>query len=135
MLETPVVAEAISPEQIEYFMAGLQTLTPSEKQLFEAYIARLTTKEIMANMNIKESTVKYHSRNLYAKLGVANRKELLELHKQIKSVKAQLGETGTVADKSIESNSWRAEYLQTIVFKIVGISEYYVYMLTGESNI
>ncbi len=105
MLETPVVAEAISPEQIEYFMAGLQTLTPSEKQLFEAYIARVTTKEIMANMNIKESTVKYHSRNLYAKLGVANRKELLELHKQIKSVKAQLGETGTVADKSIESNS------------------------------
>ena len=105
MLETPVVAEAISPEQIEYFMAGLQTLTPSEKQLFESYIARVTTKEIMANMNIKESTVKYHSRNLYAKLGVANRKELLELHKQIKSVKAQLGETGTVADKSIESNS------------------------------
>ena len=105
MLETPVVAEAISPEQIEYFMAGLQTLTPSEKQLFEAYIARVTTKEIMANMNIKESTVKYHSRNLYAKLGVANRKELLELHKQIKSVNAQLGETGTVADKSIESNS------------------------------
>ena len=105
MLKTPVVAEAISPEQIEYFMAGLQTLTPSEKQLFEAYIARVTTKEIMANMNIKESTVKYHSRNLYAKLGVANRKELWELHKQIKSVKAQLGETGTVADKSIESNS------------------------------
>jgi DNA-binding CsgD family transcriptional regulator len=49
-----------------------------------------TTKEIMVNMNIKESTLKYHNRNLYGKLGVSTRKELLELHKHIKSVKAKL---------------------------------------------
>ena len=55
-----------------------------------------TTKEIMASMNIKESTVKYHSRNLYSKLGVSSRKELLELHKHIKSVKAKLEEVGNV---------------------------------------
>lgn len=90
MLETPIDGEIISPERIEFFITGLQTLTPSEKQLYDAYIARVTTKEIMASMNIKESTVKYHSRNLYGKLGVSTRKELLELHKHIKSVKTKL---------------------------------------------
>ena len=99
MLETPVEDESIAPERIEFFMTGLQTLTPSEKQLYDAYIARVTTKEIMASMNIKESTVKYHSRNLYSKLGVSTRKELLELHKHIKSVKAKLEEVNNVAGK------------------------------------
>lgn len=99
MLETPVAEEAISPERIEIFMMGLQTLTPAEKQLYDAYIARVTTKEIMVSMNIKESTVKYHSRNLYAKLGVSTRKELLELHKHIKFVKAKLEEVGDVTGK------------------------------------
>ena len=43
-----------------------------------------------ARMNIKETTLKYHNRNLYNKLSVANRKELLELHKQLQAVKARL---------------------------------------------
>ena len=99
MLETPVESEAFSPEHIEIFMQGLQRLTPSEKALYDAYIARVTTKEIMASMNIKESTVKYHSRNLYSKLGVSTRRELLELHKHIRSVKAKLEESGNVSGK------------------------------------
>ena len=75
MLEKPVVDEAASPERIEVFMMGLKTLTPTEREIYDAYIARVTTKEIMANMNIKETTLKYHNRNLYGKLGVASRKE------------------------------------------------------------
>lgn len=89
MLETPI-EEAISPEQIELFAEGLKKLTPAEQKIYDAYIARVTTKEIMASMNIKESTLKYHSRNLYGKLGVSTRKELLEIHKQLRSVKAML---------------------------------------------
>jgi DNA-binding CsgD family transcriptional regulator len=69
---------------------GIQSLTPTEKAIFEAYIARLTTKEIMKNLNIKESTLKYHNRNIYGKLGVSSRKELLEIHKYIKSIKTNL---------------------------------------------
>ena len=53
----------------------------------------------MANMDIKESTLKYHSRNLYGKLGVSSRKELLEIHKHIKSVQAVLGEANHDAGK------------------------------------
>lgn len=99
MLEKPVEDEAVAPERIEFFMMGLKTLTPTERAIYDAYVARVTTKEIMANMDIKESTLKYHNRNLYGKLGVSSRKELLEVHKQIKSVQAVLGEANNVTGK------------------------------------
>jgi len=99
MLEKPVVDEAASPERIEVFMMGLKTLTPTEREIYDAYIARVTTKEIMANMNIKETTLKYHNRNLYGKLGVSSRKELLEIHKHIKSVQAAFEEANNVTGK------------------------------------
>ena len=87
MLKTPIDTEAFPPERIEMFVAGVKKLTPTEKEVYEAYVARVTTKEIMASLNIKESTLKYHSRNIYGKLGVASRKELLEIHKHVVSVK------------------------------------------------
>ena len=90
MLKKPVESDPLSPERIEAFVTGLKTLTPTEKEIYDAYVARVTTKEIMATMNIKESTLKYHNRNLYGKLGVSTRKELLEFYKHIKSVKAKL---------------------------------------------
>ena len=99
MREKPVEDEAASPERIEVFMMGLKTLTPTEREIYDAYIARVTTKEIMANMNIKETTLKYHNRNLYGKLGVASRKELLEIHKHIKSVQAAFEEANNVTGK------------------------------------
>jgi len=94
MLQRPAADQAIAPERVEFFMMGLKTLTPTERTIYDAYIARVTTKEIMANMSIKESTLKFHNRNLYGKLGVSSRKELLEIHKYIKSVQAALEETG-----------------------------------------
>ena len=99
MLEKPVAEQAIPPEQIEIFLRGLQTLTPTERAIYDAYIARMTTKEIMANMNIKQSTLKYHNRNLYGKLGVGTRKELMEVYKQLKTMKAALEEAHTTAGK------------------------------------
>lgn len=92
-LENSNKATAFSPENIEFFITGLKTLTPTEKKVFDAYIARLTTNEILAQLNIKENTLKYHNRNLYGKLGVSTRKELLELHKQIKTIKSKLNTT------------------------------------------
>ncbi|MBE6582031.1 MAG: hypothetical protein E7648_02045 [Ruminococcaceae bacterium] len=90
MLEKPVRDFQIAPERVETFIMGLKSLTLTEKAICDAHIARVTTKEIMANMNIKESTLKYHNRNIYGKLGVTTRKELLELHKYIKSVQSNL---------------------------------------------
>ena len=83
MLKSPLEGASFPPEKIEAFLTGITQLTPAEKCIFDAYIARATTQEIMATLNIKESTLKYHRRNLYGKLSVSSRKELLELHKQI----------------------------------------------------
>lgn len=82
----------ISPERIEIFISGTKNLTHAEKAIYDAYIQRLTTNEILQTMNIKESTLKYHSRNIYGKLGVSTRKELLEIYKHIKTVKSTLDE-------------------------------------------
>lgn len=74
-------AEDLSPEQFASFTAGIDELTPTERLIFDAYIAGKTTKEIMAELNIKENTLKFHNKNIYCKLGVSSRKELVRIHK------------------------------------------------------
>lgn len=104
MREKPLSDEVLQPERIDAFVAGLQRLTPTEREIYDAYIARATTKEVMANLNIKETTLKYHNSNLYGKLGVSSRKELLELHKQIKAVKVKLQEADNSTGKQTANN-------------------------------
>ncbi|MBR3843884.1 MAG: hypothetical protein IKM39_00075 [Clostridia bacterium] len=90
MRKSPLEGQEIDTARFELFVEGLNRLTATEHTIYEAYIARLTTKEILANLNIKENTLKYHNKNLYGKLGVSSRKELLEIYKQLKVVKAKL---------------------------------------------
>lgn len=71
------------PEAIERFREGLVELTPKERELYECYVAGMTTDVIMEKLAIKENTLKFHSRNLYSKLGVKSRKQLMEIHKKI----------------------------------------------------
>lgn len=70
-------------EMIDLFLSGLSILTPKERELYECYTAGLTTDVIMEKLAIKENTLKFHSRNLYSKLGVKSRKQLMELHKKL----------------------------------------------------
>ncbi len=67
----------IDPADYQYFIAGLQTLTEAERNLFEYYLAGKSVKEILALTGIKESTLKYHNHNLLGKLGVSSRKQML----------------------------------------------------------
>ena len=76
--------------------SNVKGLTPTEKAIFDAYLQHMTTKEIMALLNIKENTLKYHNKNLYQKLGVSSRKELLEIYKQIASGAEQHKEASDV---------------------------------------
>lgn len=71
----------IPQEKIDTFKAGITTLTPTERAIFEAYLCGTPTKEIMSALNIKENTLKFHNKNLYGKLGVSSRKELIEISK------------------------------------------------------
>jgi DNA-binding CsgD family transcriptional regulator len=55
------------------------TLTPAEKRILELILAGQRHKEIARNINLSESTVKFHAGNVYAKHGVNSREELIRL--------------------------------------------------------
>ena len=72
--------DQVEREKLDIFVAGLSQLTHKEQELFNCYVAGLTTDVIMEQLNIKENTLKFHSKNIYSKLGVKSRKQLMELH-------------------------------------------------------
>ncbi|MBR5239477.1 MAG: hypothetical protein IKW04_02735 [Clostridia bacterium] len=75
---------SLDMEHIQYFSEKIPTLTASEKAIFDCYVAGMSTKEVLAEKGISENTLKYHNKNLYGKLGVSSRKELLEYAKASK---------------------------------------------------
>ena len=93
--ETPE-ASAVDRYRIRQFADGVLDLTVTEKAIFDAYVARMTTKEVMTMLNIKENTLKFHNKNLYHKLGVSSRKELLEIYKLIRNEVELRGEAADV---------------------------------------
>ena len=93
---TEAEAAAVDRYKIKQFTDGVLDLTETEKSIFDAYIARMPTKEVMATLNIKENTLKFHNKNLYHKLGVSSRKELLEIYKLIRDEAERRGEAANV---------------------------------------
>lgn len=65
-------------EDYEYFLCNLNTLTPTEYKVYELYLAGKQAKEIAAILGIKENTLKFHNKNIYGKLGITSRKQLLQ---------------------------------------------------------
>ena len=70
-------------EQDRYFISQLERLTPTERIIYRYYLAGTGTKDIMQQMNIKENTLKYHNKNIYSKLGVSSRKQLVEIARSL----------------------------------------------------
>ena len=64
-------------DDYDFFLMGLKQLTPTEKAIFNLYLDGKTAAEIMEIMTIKQTTLKYHNRNIYSKLGVSSKKQLL----------------------------------------------------------
>ncbi|MDR0469851.1 MAG: helix-turn-helix transcriptional regulator, partial [Peptococcaceae bacterium] len=55
------------------FMRRMETLTIAERGIFDLYIRGLTVQQIADEKVISISTVKFHNRNIYAKLGIGSR--------------------------------------------------------------
>jgi len=75
-----------TPEFIEhckFIVEQLPHLTPSERTIYDCYLAGKSTKEVLKEMNIVENTLKFHNKNLYSKLGVSSRKQLIAYAKAI----------------------------------------------------
>lgn len=67
----------IDPCDYEFFLEGIHTLTKSEYKIFNYYLEGKDVKEILEILQIKDSTLRYHNRNIYSKLGVNSLKQLI----------------------------------------------------------
>ena len=63
--------------------AMLCKLTPAEKRVYDLYISGDSPQKVMEKLCITNNTLKFHNKNIYAKLGVKNRKELIEAGQMI----------------------------------------------------
>lgn len=70
--------QEIDSEAYALFCNNLCSLTPREHEIFDLYLDGRTGKEIQEILCINPNTIKYHNRNIYDKLGVRSRKELLK---------------------------------------------------------
>ena len=68
----------IDEDSYNMFVNNLSQLTAKERAIFDLYLAGLVPKEVIAKLGITENTLKYHNKNIYGKLGVKSRKELLQ---------------------------------------------------------
>ena len=69
--------QEVDPDNYNQFLQGIDTLTPTERKIFDYYLAGKTVKEIIEIACIKESTLRYHNQNIYGKLNVNSLKQLL----------------------------------------------------------
>ena len=79
----PAEAPEVSPEALECFTRGLSTLTPTERLIYDAYVDGKNTREVLEELGIKENTLKFRNKNLYGKLGVTSRRQLLEISRAL----------------------------------------------------
>ena len=64
------------PDAYQTFVAGIPSLTKTERRIFDGYAAGLRTREIVQQLNIKDSTLRFHNKNIYEKLGISSLKQL-----------------------------------------------------------
>lgn len=69
--------DEVDPDDYEDFKNGLKFLTEREREILDLYIAGKTVKDIVELTGLKETTVRFHNRNIYTKLGVHSLKQLL----------------------------------------------------------
>lgn len=77
-------------EEYEFFICNLGTLTATEYKVYELYLEGKDARQIAQILGISENTLKYHNKNIYSKLGISSRKQLLRFAalKQLKDQQA-----------------------------------------------
>jgi DNA-binding CsgD family transcriptional regulator len=56
-------------------------LTPREKEVFNLLLSSFTAKQIAKKMKLSISSINFHSQNIYRKLDIQSRAELLVKYK------------------------------------------------------
>ncbi len=79
----------LDSDSYQLFTEQLTKLTPREHEVFNLYVEGKASKEIMEIMGITINGLKWHNKNIYMKLGVPSRKELLRYAAIMKQKQAQ----------------------------------------------
>lgn len=72
-----IYGNEITPSQYAEFTVRLNTLTPKEREVYDLYLQGKKAPEIAVLLDITQNTVKFHNKNIYDKLCINSRKELL----------------------------------------------------------
>ena len=76
-LQTRLGVESImAADAFQTFLEGIPNLTKTERRIFDGYVAGLRSREIVEQLDIKDSTLRFHNKNIYEKLGVSSLKQL-----------------------------------------------------------
>lgn len=62
-----------------FFLPGVELLTPRETEITALILKGYTNKQIAEILILSENTIKTHTRKIYSKLNVANKRELMQL--------------------------------------------------------
>jgi LuxR family maltose regulon positive regulatory protein len=73
----PAPTAPVAPAMNADLVARSSALTPKEREVVELLARNLSNKEIGLTMNIHEDTVKWHVKNLFAKLSAGTRKQVV----------------------------------------------------------
>lgn len=79
----------INEEEYRHFHDCLANLTGKELDIFNLYLDGKTSKQIQEICAITSNTLKYHNANIYSKLGIKSRKELLAYAMMMKEKERQ----------------------------------------------
>lgn len=69
--------DEVDPDSYALFLECMRSLSKRERAVFDLYVEGKTAKEIAEILGITDNGLKYHNKNIYSKLGVSSRKELL----------------------------------------------------------
>ncbi len=77
-LAAPMRAPAPPPEAARQRSQPSMALTPKEREVLELLARNLSNKEIGLAMQVGEATIKWHMKNLFAKLDAGTRKQVVQ---------------------------------------------------------
>jgi DNA-binding NarL/FixJ family response regulator len=89
------------PSRVDPPRAGELPLTTREVEILQLVAAGFTNGEVARRLWVTEQTVKFHLRNVYRKLGVANRTEASHLAHVRGLMDARRGLTAVAPDRSV----------------------------------
>ena len=73
------------------FVSHQDWLTPTERIIYDLYLSGKNTVQVQQVLGITENTLKYHNRNLYSKLAVSSRKQLVKYGQRLRQEREQEG--------------------------------------------